>query len=371
MSAISFNPSFYWEGNDGNWSTFALRIGTPPQLIHVLPSTSGSSIWAVDPLGCEEGFTDCPERRGNLFTRPDSSTFENKTTPEGQFFGLSFDPENSLGYNGTAVVGSDIVALGNEGNVTGLFNSQLVAVYADKFPWVGLMGLELQDETVVDSNDRNPSLLGRLNSTGTIPSAYWAYTAGAAWLNVFASLTFGGYDALRGNMKDALTADLSDDSRNTVVSITSIGISSSGSPVMAGGQFPISAFIDSVVPEIWLPEIACRAFETAFNLTWNEEYAMYLVSDDLHEMLSNSARNVTFTLAANASDTANTTEIVLPYSAFDLTATYPLAGIRNATGTQRYFPLKQATSADQYYLGRTFLQSAWVETCIIGRLQHC
>lgn len=356
MSAISFVPSYFWEGNNGNWSTFVLQIGEPAQDVHVLPSTTGSATWVVDPLGCPEAFTDCPTLRGNLFRLNESSSFKNKATADTQgFFGLNFDPEKALGYNGTAAVGLDTVALGDAGQTGGVVNNQVVAVYADTFPWLGQFGLAVKNETVVDDKDQNESILGQLNSTGAIGGSNWAYTAGAHWRDVYASLTLGGYDSNRGDIKKGLTSVLSNDDRNVEVSMTGISITSGENPVTAGG-LPISAFIDSAVPEIWLPQYACQAFETAFNLTWNEELEMYLVSDDLHDMLVSSQHNVTFTLASP--DTGNKTDIVMPYAAFDLTATYPLAGIRNATGSQRYFPLKRAASADQYYLGRTFLQSA-------------
>jgi hypothetical protein len=65
--------------------------------------------------------------------------------------------------------------------------------------------------------------------------------------------------------------------------------------------------------------------------------------------------NVTFTIAANSGD-QETIDITLPYRAFDFVATYPLAGITNDS-SRRYFPLKRGDEG-QYYLGRTFLQSA-------------
>lgn len=39
---ISFAPSQYFEGDDGKWSTFVVRVGTPEQSFRVLPSTVSS-----------------------------------------------------------------------------------------------------------------------------------------------------------------------------------------------------------------------------------------------------------------------------------------------------------------------------------------
>jgi hypothetical protein len=47
--------------------------------------------------------------------------------------------------------------------------------------------------------------------------------------------------------------------------------------------------------------------------------------------------------------------ITLPYAAFDLTASTPLA-----TPATRYFPLKRAANSTQWVLGRTFFQEAFV-----------
>lgn len=113
----------------------------------------------------------------------------------------------------------------------------------------------------------------------------------------------------------------------------------------------ISAFIDSTVSQIWLPQEACTLFEKAFNLTWNSDAQLYLVSDSQHRNLLTENANVTFTLS-NFKDKVNVT---LPYSAFDLVAQYPL--VSNDT---RYFPLKRANVSSQYTLGRTFLQEAYV-----------
>ena len=39
---------------------------------------------------------------------------------------------------------------------------------------------------------------------------------------------------------------------------------------------PIYAFIDSTDPNIWLPEAACKAFETAFGITIDNSTGMCL-----------------------------------------------------------------------------------------------
>ena len=57
--AYSVAPTGNWDGNDGGWSTFAIRVGTPSQFFRVLPSTSGADTWipladhcSTNPAGC-------------------------------------------------------------------------------------------------------------------------------------------------------------------------------------------------------------------------------------------------------------------------------------------------------------------------------
>lgn len=49
---LSIAPSQAFEGNDGPWSTFALRVGTPEQVFHVVISTLSQETWVVLPEGC-------------------------------------------------------------------------------------------------------------------------------------------------------------------------------------------------------------------------------------------------------------------------------------------------------------------------------
>lgn len=53
-----------WDGNDGAWSTFMIRVGTPAQLFRVLPSTSGQETWIPMPDQCSKGQGWCGNARG-------------------------------------------------------------------------------------------------------------------------------------------------------------------------------------------------------------------------------------------------------------------------------------------------------------------
>lgn len=109
---------------------------------------------------------------------------------------------------------------------------------------------------------------------------------------------------------------------------------------------PASMFIDSTVPFLYLPLEMCKAFEDAFGLTWNATSQLYNI-DDPSAVIDT---NVTLQIA-NQDD--NRVNISIPFSAFNLTATYPLSD-----SSVSYFPLQQAANSTQYTLGRVFLQEA-------------
>jgi len=89
---------------DGQWSTFAIRIGTPATVVRVLPVTSWQETWAVwnapvDHCNVSAGVSpNCADARGGLFDNSSSSTWKNG---QEQFLGLDAD----LGYEGEGQYG--------------------------------------------------------------------------------------------------------------------------------------------------------------------------------------------------------------------------------------------------------------------------
>jgi hypothetical protein len=189
-----------------------------------------------------------------------------------------------------------------------------------------------------------------LKNESKIPSLSYGYTAGYYNNNpsMFGSLTLGGYDKNRfvaNNVNFTMGADIS---RDLLVGIQSI---ETGSTKLLSD--PIYAFIDSAVPTIWLPLDACQAFERAFNLTWDADAELYLVSDSLHTQLQESDPTVKFNIGPQT--TGESVVIEMPYGAFDLNSQAPFS-----PEAGRYFPLKRADNATQYTLGRAFLQSTYI-----------
>lgn len=162
----------------------------------------------------------------------------------------------------------------------------------------------------------------------------------------------GGYDTSRFTRNNVVFAFDNQDIRALTVQIASITYTANSQNTSLLST-PISAFVDSTVPWIYLPLDACKKFEEAFGLVFDHSSQAYLVNDTLHQKLV--TENATVTFALQNSTRGAQVEISLPYAAFDLIATYPLAA-----NTARYFPLARATNSSQYTIGRTFFQEAYV-----------
>lgn len=141
-----------------------------------------------------------------------------------------------------------------------------------------------------------------------------------------------------------------DITRDLVVYLQSISYSGSTSATLLSD--PISIFIDSTDPNLWLPGSVCDAFEKAFGLKVDVASGLYLVNDTHNTELVNSNAQVSFRLSDVASGGDGVT-ITLPYNAFALTAKAPLVN-----SSSYYFPLKRAANSTQFTLGRVFLQEA-------------
>ena len=233
---------------------------------------------------------------------------------------------------------------------------QVVNAFATDDFYIGNFGLSPQSINITSGNDHFPSIVGSLREQGLTPSTSWGYLAGASYysypISALGSLTLGGYDSSRFNAASNLTlAEGSDPYRPFLLGIESI-TSGDNSLLLE----PIITALDSIITQIWLPISACKAFESAFGLVWNDTYELYLLDNAHHSALVANNASITFTLSTGHGNSTDRLNITLPYAAFDLRAIPPLAG----NGTFYYFPLKQAANETQYTLGRTLLQEVYV-----------
>ncbi|KAL9622007.1 MAG: hypothetical protein Q9160_003669 [Pyrenula sp. 1 TL-2023] len=348
---MAIAPSQQWEGIDGSWSTFIAQVGTPAQNVHLLISTSSSATVAVIAEGCQydSSPSTCPDDRGKIFNPNTSSTWVGNDV-------YNLGLEENLGYSANGQYGKDTVILGWQGSGGPKLPDQVVAGVASQNFYLGEFGLTPRPTNFTDFVDPQPSYLETLKSKNLIPSLGWSYTAGAKYRldGVFGSLVLGGYDraAFRPNN---ISFDFGQDiSRDLTVAIQKATLQDSLRPNFELLPAPIYAFIDSTLPYLYLPQEACTNFEQTFGLQWNSTSQLYFIDDQQHELLLARNPQVTFTLSQDLTS-STAVKIVLPYAAFDLTATYPLV-----SKPTRYFPLRRAANDTQYTLGRTFLQEAYL-----------
>ena len=356
-SPLVIPASQYFEGNDGPWSTFDVRVGTPEQYIRVLVSTASpytlvplageacsSSVFSTVPSGCALS-------RGNLFDPKQSSSWKDIGLYGINENGVGF--QANLGYSQRVQFASEHLGIGLTG--PGLDN-QIVGAIATPQPfYMGIFGLNTQPLNFsILGNETTQSFLTVLKDENKIPSLSWSYTAGAKYRlkEVYGQLILGGYDRSRFRENSVSFSMAEDLTRDLVVGLHSISVSGSTTATILSD--PIDIFIDSTDPNLWLPAEACDAFEEAFGLTLDSQSGLYLVNDSHRNTLLDTNAQVSFRLS-DVKSGGETVTIVLPYAAFDLVAKNPLVGAES-----HYFPLKRANSSKQYTLGRVFLQEAYL-----------
>lgn len=317
--------------------------------MRVFASTAGYNTWAIIPSGCPEYYgSKCKDERGFLYNKNDSLTY----LPVSIF---NTEIERNLGLDTNGFAGYETIELGWQGSGGPSLEHMPIFEIADPDFWIGLFGLNPLSTNFTTLNNPQPSFMSTLYNQSKIPSISYGYTAGNQYRfnEVYGSLTLGGYDSNRFTPTETTFGFYQDIGRDLLVNLKSVtSNTSSPSALLPDGQ--ISIYLDSTVSTIWLPESACEAFESAFNLTYNSTIQRYLVNDTLHEALLDSNPSITFTLANN---NGSEVDITLPYAAFDLTLSFPL--VANGT-TSRYFPLQRAANESQYTLGRTFFQEAYL-----------
>jgi hypothetical protein len=335
------------EGDDGPWSTFQLRVGTPPQVVRVMASTASPVTWVILEDACPGGdTTSCAAARGLVFNPNASTTWQNQG-----LFNLAV--ESNLNYTGNGQYGLDTIGLGLTSAQGISLDGQVVAGIVDQDFQYGILGLNNQPTNFSNFNNPIPSYFQSMKDKNLIPSLTWSYTAGNQYSlkKVLGSLVFGGYDASRFTPNSMSFPFAVDSSRDLVVAVQSISSTENNGKSTELLNTGILAFVDSTIPYLYLPLEVCQRFENAFGLIWDPVAELYLISQSLHSSLVARNLNFTFTLG-NQPSGGKSIQIILPYAAFDLTVTSPIVN-----SSQIYFPLKRGNST-QYALGRAFLQEA-------------
>lgn len=184
-----FSSSGNFDGDDGQWSTFSISVGSPPQSFRILPSTTGAETWVPITLGCEGGLAsviDCGSLRGaNDFNGRPSRGFDTSASSTWELIGTyDLATEQNLwgGSDNQGLYGLDTVALdSNSSGQDARLDSQTVAGVATAKVWIGSLGLGTSPAHFQIKHGNVPSLLTTMKNKHLIPSLSYGYTAGASY----------------------------------------------------------------------------------------------------------------------------------------------------------------------------------------------
>lgn len=218
-------------------SSFPLQVGSPPQIVRVMPSTAGYNNWVVSPGGCPDWYPDtCPDQRGALYTSNQSLTWVPNS-----IFNLGLN--QNLGYKTSGSFGFDKMTLGWQGSGGPTDDHAIIAWYLDPLYFLGIFGLKPQATNFTNLNNPQESFMQRLRSRNSIPSLSYSYTAGNRYRmsGVYGSLTLGGYDASRFVPTNVTFPLYPDASRDLLVNVQSVELRADDSS-LATYSTPFSAF---------------------------------------------------------------------------------------------------------------------------------
>ena len=176
------------DGNDGPWSTFDIHVGTPPQPIRVLISTSFAQTVVVlnnsTEGGCIQGDPpNCADSRGGLMDVNSSTTWHGLGN-----YSLGLDDNlhdyvanyDTNSHNGN--FGFDAVGFGSPGTAGLTLDSQLIAAIATNDLYLGFLGLNKGPSPWVDTLPESYiSSLSSLKQSNNTPSLSYGYSAGARY----------------------------------------------------------------------------------------------------------------------------------------------------------------------------------------------
>lgn len=182
ISPLVLQPSFRWAGNDGNWSTFQVNVGTPPQSFDVLPSTCNGEIWVPLPDSCPSTYSDCASSRGVLSdSSPTSQGFQadqSTTWAQTGIYGLLLE-ERLFHSDDSGLYGLDSASVGSENDW--FLREQTVAGIATPNFWLGSLGLSVQPSGFSVQNEPHLPMLSALKVKNMTASESYGLSVGAAY----------------------------------------------------------------------------------------------------------------------------------------------------------------------------------------------
>jgi hypothetical protein len=181
-SPIVFSPSQLWNGHDGNWSSFIVRVGSPEQNFRVLPAPAAGAVLIPHVDGCQPSAgvpSNCTTLRGVFDTNNLTgfqSNFSKTWEPLGVF---NTGVESRLDYSAIAAYGLDNVGLMIQNSGGPTLQDQVVGGLKQMPLFVGFFGMSPKPTNFSDFDNPQRSYITALKEERHIPSLSYGYTAGA------------------------------------------------------------------------------------------------------------------------------------------------------------------------------------------------
>lgn len=189
IKPIVFSPSQDFNGNNGNWSSFILRVGSPEQDFRVLPSPATGVVFVPDTTGCllsDNEAYDCASHRGVVNASYQSGFQANISTTWESLGTFEVGISTNLGFNAGAHYGRDNVGLMFQYSGGPTLPGQVVGSIINKRPFfVGFFGLSPKSFNFTNLDNPHPSYMTSLRENRQIPSISYGYTAGAHYSKSF------------------------------------------------------------------------------------------------------------------------------------------------------------------------------------------
>lgn len=179
-----------WAGNDGNWSTWPISIGSPSQQFNVLPATSHGEIWVPLPEGCQlssstpfANTSDCGVSRGaGDFQDVQSSGFQKNASTSWSETGIYALPvqDGLFDDDQNGLYGTDIVSIRNESEAVEVPEQSVVGLATKDF-WLGSLGIAQRASNFTVEKTIVASLVDTLKRENITPSASFGLDVGASY----------------------------------------------------------------------------------------------------------------------------------------------------------------------------------------------
>ena len=369
-------------GPDGPWTIINIQVGWPSKSVSVFPGRNPATLVITSNVCFQQG-ANC-SNLGAGFYDPTSEA-PGMTTND---FNVSKDIVPGWNANLTYPMQVDgpvkhtlerITVLAENGspqyvdNQSMLLSDGMAIRYAGGIQIsleIGILSLASQ-VTLIPPPSGGPSwytytplsFLGRDSTPETpISSQSWGLHMGSAQCNIPGSLYFGGYDQNRllgapGIFDDSATPVTGISINSTIEAFPSTNNLLDAASSSSSSNAFLSIIPEPALPYLYLPPAVCTSIASRLPLNYNAGLQLYtwdLTHPSLPTLLTSlSTLQFTFT---NSSGTSTTVSI--PLALLNLTLTPPLV-----PETTPYFPCRPYSPENdtgQYYLGRAFLQGAFI-----------